>query len=145
MFFCFFYDPAEFGNSGSSVFSKSSLNNWKFRYFWSLAWSMLSITLLAYEMSALCGSLNILWHCLSLGLEWKLTFSSLMAMAVFQICCILCAADVEAEAPILWPPDVNWLSGKDPDAGKDWGREEKGMTEDEMVGWHHQLNGNEFE
>ena len=46
--------------------------------------------------------------------------------------------DAEAEAPILWPPDVkNWLTGKDPDAGKEWGQEEKGMTEDEMVGWHH--------
>ena len=47
----------------------------------------------------------------------------------------------EAEAPILWPPDVKgWLIGKDPDAGKDWGQEEKGMAEDEIVGWHHQLN-----
>ena len=54
--------------------------------------------------------------------------------------------DTEAEAPILWPPDVkNWLSGKDPDAGKDWRQEEKGTTEDEMVGWHHRLNGHEFE
>ena len=53
--------------------------------------------------------------------------------------------DVEAETPILWPPDVkSWLIWKDPDAGKDWGKEEKGMTEDEMVGWHHQLNGHEF-
>ena len=53
--------------------------------------------------------------------------------------------DAEAETPILWPPDVkNWLFGKDSDAGKDW-RWEKGMTEDEMVGWHHQLNGHEFE
>ena len=52
----------------------------------------------------------------------------------------------EAEAPILWPPDVkNWLIWKDPDAGKDWGQEEKGMTVDEMVGWHHWLNGHEFE
>ena len=50
--------------------------------------------------------------------------------------------DVEAETPILWPPDVkNWLLGKDPDAGKDWRREEQRMTEDEMVGWHHRLNG----
>ena len=50
--------------------------------------------------------------------------------------------DAEAETPILWPPDVkNGLTGKDPDAGRDWRREEKGMTEDEMVGWHHQLNG----
>ena len=53
--------------------------------------------------------------------------------------------DVEAEAPILWPPDAkNWLTGNDPDAGKDW-RQEKGMTEDEMVGWHHWLDGLEFE
>ena len=51
----------------------------------------------------------------------------------------------EAETPILWPPDAkNWLIGKDPDAGKDWGQEEKGMTEDEMVGWHHQLDGHGF-
>ena len=54
--------------------------------------------------------------------------------------------DAEAETPILWPPDVkSWLIGKDPDAGKDWGQEEKGTTEDEMVGWHHQLEGHEFE
>ena len=54
--------------------------------------------------------------------------------------------DVEAEAPILWPPDAkSWLIGKDPDAEKDWGREEKGTTEDEMVGWHHWCNGHEFE
>ena len=53
--------------------------------------------------------------------------------------------DVEAETPILWPPDVkNWLIGKDPDAGKDWRQEEKGMTEDEMVVWHHWLNGHGF-
>ena len=54
---------------------------------------------------------------------------------------------VEPETPILWPPDAkNWLTGKDPDAGKDWRQQEKGMTEDDvMVGWHHQLNGDEFE
>jgi len=52
--------------------------------------------------------------------------------------------DAEVEMPILWPPDVkNWLTGKDPDAGKDLRQEEKGMTEDEMVGWHHWLNGHE--
>ena len=51
----------------------------------------------------------------------------------------------EAVTPILWPPDVNnWLIGKDPDAGKNW-RQEKGMIEDEMVGWHHRLDGHEFE
>ena len=54
--------------------------------------------------------------------------------------------DAEAEAPILWPPDEKgWLIGKDPDAEKDWRQKEKGMTEDEMVGWHHWLNGHEFE
>ena len=54
--------------------------------------------------------------------------------------------DAETETPILWPPDVkNWLIGKDPDAGKDWRWEKKEMTEDEMVGWHHRLNGHEFE
>ena len=54
--------------------------------------------------------------------------------------------DAEAETPILWPPDAkDWLTGKDPDAGKDWRLEEKGITEDEMVGWHHWLNGYEFE
>ena len=54
--------------------------------------------------------------------------------------------DAETEAPILWPLDVKkHLTGKDPDAGKDWGQEEKGMAEDEMVGWHHRLNGHECE
>ena len=53
--------------------------------------------------------------------------------------------DVKAETPILWPPHANsWLIWKDPGAGKDWGQEEKGTTEDEMVGWHHRLNGHEF-
>ena len=54
--------------------------------------------------------------------------------------------DAETEAPILWPPDAkSRLIRKDPDAGKDWGQEEKGTTEGEMVGWHHRLNGHEFE
>ena len=54
--------------------------------------------------------------------------------------------DTEAETPILWPHDAkNWLTGKNPEAGKDWRQEEKGRTEDEMVGWHHWLNGHEFE
>ena len=53
--------------------------------------------------------------------------------------------DAEAETSILWPPDAkNWLIGKDPEAGKDWGQEEKGTTEDEMVGWHHRLDGHGF-
>ena len=61
-----------------------------------------------------------------------------------QIC--IGRTDAEGETPVLWPPDVkSWIIWKDPDAGKDWGQEENGMTEDEMLGWHHQLNGHEFE
>ena len=53
--------------------------------------------------------------------------------------------DVEAETPILWPSDAkSWLIWKDPDAGQDWGQEEKGTTKDEIVGWHHQLNEHGF-
>ena len=54
--------------------------------------------------------------------------------------------DAKAETPVHWPPHVkSWLIGKEPDAGKDWRQEEKGTTEDEMAGWHHQLDGHEFE
>ena len=53
--------------------------------------------------------------------------------------------DAEVETPVLWPPHVkSWLIGKDPDAGRDWGEEEKGTTEDEMAGWHHRLDAHEF-
>ena len=56
------------------------------------------------------------------------------------------STDAKAETPILWPPHVkSWLIGKDSDAGRDWGQEEKGTTEDEMAGWHHRLDGHEFE
>ena len=58
---------------------------------------------------------------------------------------IIRRTDAEAETPIPWPPDAkNWLIWKDPDAGKGWRQEETGMTEDEMAGWHHWLNGHEF-
>ena len=54
--------------------------------------------------------------------------------------------DAEAETPIFWPPHAKiWLIGRDPDTGRDWEQEEKGMIEDEMAGWHHQLDGHEFE
>ena len=54
--------------------------------------------------------------------------------------------DAEAEAPVLWPPHAkSCLIGKDSDAGRDWGQEKKGMTEDKMAGWHHRLDGHEFE
>ena len=63
-----------------------------------------------------------------------------------QSCIFIGRSDGEAEAPIFWPPDVkNWLIGKNPDAGKDWRQEEKGTTEDEMIGWHYQFDGREFE
>ena len=63
-----------------------------------------------------------------------------------QPCIFIGRTDAEAEAPFLWPPDVkSRLIGKDPDARKDWRQEKKGMTGDEMVGWHHGLNGQEFE
>ena len=63
-----------------------------------------------------------------------------------QLLIVIGRTDAEAESLILWLPDAkNWLIGKDPDAGKDWRQEEKGMTEDEIVGWHHRLNGHEFE
>ena len=54
--------------------------------------------------------------------------------------------DAEGESPVLWPPEAkNWLIGKDPDAGKEWWQEEKGMTEDELAGWHHRVDGHDFE
>ena len=63
-----------------------------------------------------------------------------------ESCIFIGKTDAEAETPILWPPEAkNWLIWKDPDAGKDRRHEEKEMTEDEMVGWHNQLNGHEFE
>ena len=63
-----------------------------------------------------------------------------------QSCVFFGRTDVGTETPILWPPDAkSWLIWKDPDAGRDWGQEEKGATEDEMVEWYHWLNGHEFE
>ena len=63
-----------------------------------------------------------------------------------QSCIFMGRIDAEAETPILWPPDVrNWLTWNDSDAGKDWRLEQKGTTEDELVGWHHRLSGHEFE
>ena len=71
---------------------------------------------------------------------------ALAKLSVFILWIVIGRTDATAEASILWPPDAKrWLIGRDPDAGKDWGQEEKGMSEDEMVGWHHQFNGHEFE
>ena len=64
----------------------------------------------------------------------------------YQSCVFIGGTDAKAETPVLWPPHAkSWLIGKDSAAGRDWGQEEKGMTEDEMVGWHHRLDGHEFE
>ena len=81
-------------------------------------------------------------------LESPLDFKDIQAVhpKESQSWLFIARTDAEAETPILWPPDVkNWLIWKDPDAGKDWRWKEKGMTEDEMVGWHHWHNGHEFQ
>ena len=63
-----------------------------------------------------------------------------------QLWILIGMTDAEAKATVLWSPDAkSWLTGKDPDSGKDWGQEAKGVTEDDTVGWHHWLNGHEFE
>ena len=75
-------------------------------------------------------------------IPWTARRSNKFILKKNQSWIFLGKADAEAETPILWPPEAkNWLIGKDPDAGKDWRWEEKGMTADELVGWHHQLNG----
>ena len=86
--------------------------------------------------------LNCSWG--SQGKNTEVVCHSLLQWTTFWI--FIGRTYVEAETPILWLPDVkSWLSGKDPDTGKDWRQEEKGMTEDSMVGWHHRLDGHEFE
>ena len=86
-----------------------------------------------------CGVGEDSWE--SLGLQDQTSQSSRNQSWIF-----IGRTDAEAEAPILWPCDAkNWLIGKDSDAGRDWGQEEKGTTEDEMAAWHHQLDGREFE
>ena len=77
-------------------------------------------------------------------LNWKKT--KLVNPKENQSCIFIGGTDAEAETPALWPSDMkNWFIGKDPAAGKDWGQEGKGATEDEMVGWHHRLYGHKFE
>ena len=76
---------------------------------------------------------------------WTTRGSNQSILKESQLWIFIGRTDAEVEAPILWPPDgKSWLIRKDPDAGKDW-RQEKGTTEDEMVGWHHWLNEHEFE
>ena len=103
---CFFHDPEDVGNliSGSSAFSKSNLNIWKFtvhillkpglknfEYYFAIVWWI-----------HFCGSLNIFWHCISLRLEWKLTFSSPAAIAVFQICWHIECSTFTASSFRIW-------------------------------------------
>ena len=85
------------------------------------------------------------WRILS-RVPWTARTSKQSILMGINLECLLEGLNAEAEAPILWPPDAkSWLIGKDPDAGKDWRRREKGTTADEMVGWHHWLDGHEFE
>ena len=80
-----------------------------------------------------------------LRVPWTASRSSQSILKGDQSRVFIGRTDAEAKTLILWPPHVkSWLTGKDPDAGRDWGQEEKGMTEDEMAGWHHRLNGHEF-
>ena len=81
-----------------------------------------------------------------LRVPWTARRSNQCILKINQSWVCIGRTDAEAESLILWPPDVkNWLIGKDLDAGKDWGQDEKGTTEDEVVGWHHCLSGHEFE
>ena len=104
----------------------------------------------------LCSSLlsvcAILWVCFRATFSKEFTFASTVAWVggrgghSWYLRPLIGRTDAEAETPVLWPPHAkSWLIGKDPDAGRNWGQEEKGTTEDEMAGWHHRLDGHEFE
>ena len=131
----------------------TSESSW-FMYCRSLAWRILSITLLACEMSAYMDARVGLWRkpsakelmLLKCGVgedSWKslgLHYEGDQPWDFFG------RNDAKAETLVLWPPPVkSWLIGKDSDAGRDWGQEEKRTTKDEMAGWHHRLNGRESE
>ena len=92
---------------------------------------------------------NKVWHCFHcfpIYFPWSDGTITLVHPKANQSWTFIGKTDAEAEIPILWPADVKyWLIGDDPDAGKDWRREEKGTTEDETVGWYHWLDGHEFE
>ena len=96
-----------------------------------------------------CQSIDAfeLWHLRRLlRVPWTARRPNQSIIKVNQSWMVIGKTDVEAETPILWPPDAkSWLIWKDPDAGKDWGKEEMGTAEGEIVGWHHRLNGHEFE
>ena len=86
-----------------------------------------------------CGVVEDSWE------SWTARRSDQSILKKINPGCLIGRTDAEVETPVLWLPDVkSWLIWKDPDAGEDWGQEEKGTTVDEMVGWHHWLNGHEF-
>ena len=88
-----------------------------------------------------CGVGEDSWECLGLQGDPTSPFFFIL-MKIHQSWVFFGRNDAKAETPVLWPPYAkSWLIGKDSDAGRDWGQEEKGMTEDEMAGWHHWLNG----
>ena len=109
---------------------------------WFLArvWENYGRTKLVPEFLTMAQYLEVLWE--SLGLQRDKPVNP----KGNQSCIFIGRTDSEAESPIPWPPDAkNWFTGKDPDAGNGWRQKEKGTTMDEMVGWHHRLNGHEFE
>ena len=152
---CIFDYPVDVGNliSDSSVFSKSSLNVWKFRVHLLLKSGLENFEHYSTSMwdeCRACAPLQTRRSCtmvLEKTLENPLDCKEIQPVYPKgnQSWMFIGRTDAEAEAPILWPPDAkSWLIGKDPDAGKDWGQEEKGMTEDEVVGWQHQLERHGF-
>ena len=136
---CFFDDPADVGDwiSGSSAFSKTSLNIWKFTIH----------VLLKPGLENFEHCFTSMWdecRLLEKTLEGRLDCKEIQPVYSEgdQPWDFFGRNDAKAETPVLWPPHVKfWLIGKDSDAGRDWGQEERGTTEDEMAGWHHWLNG----
>ena len=93
-----------------------------------------------------CKFISFLWPIAHIIIQLAGTQNYKTEYVVAFYFCLFGGNDAKAETPVLWPPHAkSWLIGKDSDAGRDWGQEEKGMTEDEMAGWHHRLDGREFE
>ena len=169
-FFCFFHDPVNVGNliSHSSAFSKTSLNIWEFtvhvlvkpglenfeHYFtsvWDECYGFSCGHVWMWELDCEEGWVLKNWCFWTVVLEKSLE-SPLDCREIQPIHSegdqpwdFFGRNDAKAETLVLWPPHgKSWLIGKDPDAERDWGQEEEGMTEDEMAGWHHRLDGHEF-
>ena len=139
---CFFDDPVDVGNliSGSSAFSKTSLNIWKLfsGHVWKLSSGHVWMWELDCEESWVPKNWCFWTVVLEKTLERPLDCKEIQPVHPKgdQSWVVIGRTDAEAETPVLWPPHAkSWLIGKDSDAGRDWGQEEKGMTEDEMTGW----------